>query len=308
MQAPSAADPMQVLHVVLANVADAPVLAVPVPPPSAVLADGPGAARLQLAVPASAAVAAAGRQPVASAPSSPVALRGLSVAVIQPLRPPAMEILPARLTIVRRPMVQAATVGTGCPGIPVPASWDLAQVFEPTGAVYERRNMSASVIGTPQIHACVAHGMCVCVDFLSKGVLLCLWTSGILLPGGSRYRSSVCPGASHATNTQCASCQELRKLLSSRVMSRNAADFNPSNLSNVTSLVDARSMIAHLESKVAELESEATGNEASLLFRQIQAALTKYPTFKQSPSYQRFQLFLQAADNGTTLCVEGANA
>ena len=176
MQAPSAADPMQVLHMVLANVADAPVLAVPVPPPPAVLADGPGAARL-LAVPASAAVAAA-RQPVASAPSSLVALRGLSVAVIQPLRPPAMGILPARLTVVRRPIEQAASAG-GCPGIPVPASWDLAQVFEPTGAVYERRDMSASVIGTPQIHACVVHGMYVRVDFLSKGVLLKHWyTSG----------------------------------------------------------------------------------------------------------------------------------
>ena len=42
-----------------------------------------------------------------------------------------------------------AAAAAGCPGIPVPASWDIAFVFEPTGEVYERRDMSAPSIGTP---------------------------------------------------------------------------------------------------------------------------------------------------------------
>ena len=69
---------------------------------------------------------------------------------------------PPRLKIVqRRPMVPAAVAATatGCPGIPVPDSWDIGLVFEPNGAVYERRDMSASSLGTPRVRVCV---VCIC--------------------------------------------------------------------------------------------------------------------------------------------------
>ena len=85
---------------------------------------------------------------------------------------------PPRLEILRRPMAPAAVAAaaTGCPGIPVPDSWDIAKVFEPNGEVYERRDMSASSIGTPRVRVCVVsiyvctYPVCVCEFPLIKGL------------------------------------------------------------------------------------------------------------------------------------------
>jgi hypothetical protein len=82
-------------------------------------------------------------------------------------------------------------------------------------------------------------------------------------------------------------------------MSRNAAGFNASNPSIVTSLVDARQMITHLQMKISQSDSEAAGDDAVVMGRKLQKVMTKYPTFAKSPSYLRFELFVNAAISGT---------
>ncbi len=153
MQAPAAVDPLSGPHVVCMNADDAPVL-VPLPPPPAVLAlpqppyaGGPGAAFV-LDVPASAV------QTAISAPASLVAIPRLPLSAVVRSGDPVADAQATGLTLVRRPTAAAAVavpihVGSvGCPGIPVPHTWDIASIFEPNGSVYERCDIAAAAIGT----------------------------------------------------------------------------------------------------------------------------------------------------------------